>query len=116
MSEHAQRRDLKAEYKDARPDAGVYRIADAVDGTTIIGPSPNLKSVPNRLDFARSTNSPGALAPKTKAAVQQHGFEAISFEVLERLDAPAEASPASLRDDLATLEQLWREKLIAEAL
>lgn len=114
MAENAGRRDLKAEYKDTRPDAGVYRILNSADGKSVVGSSSNLRSVQNRLEFARSTNSVGALDPKMKAVVQQFGFAALSFEVLEQLDLPAETSPSAIRDDLATLEQLWREKLSAE--
>ena len=43
--------------------------------------------------------------------IRQYGIDAFSLEVLEVLETKPEMTPAEILEDLATLEELWREKL-----
>lgn len=110
------RRELKAEYREQRPEAGVYRIVNARTGRGLLGSTANLRSARNRLDFARSTRSASALDMRLKQAIEDADIEALEFEVLETLTAEPTATTRQINDDLATLEALWREKLGPDAL
>ena len=111
MSEQARRKDLVAQYKQTQPEAGVYRIVNSRNNKTLLGSTPNLASIRNRLEFAKSTNSPGSLDHRLRKDIREFGVDAFSLEVLEVLETKPKMTPAEIRDDLATLEALWREKL-----
>lgn len=63
----------------------------------------------NRLDFARSTKSPGALHGRLRKDVAQYGIDAFSLEVLEVLDAKPEATVTPYSAEL--LERLGERKV-----
>lgn len=110
MNEQARRKDLVAQYKRTHPEAGVYRIINSETNKALLGSSPNLASVRNRLAFAKSTNSPGALDHRLRKDIRQFGIDAFSLEILEVLETKPEMTPAEIREDLAVLEDLWRER------
>ena len=119
MNDKARRRQLTADYKRNRPEAGVYRVVNTATGRVLLGSALNLASVKSKVEFARSTNSPGALGAldhRLASDVRQYGLDAFSLEILEVLDTRPEMTDAEIRDDLATLEVLWREKLDAALL
>jgi len=107
----AKRRELKSSYREALPDAGVYRIVNSGSGKSLIGSTTNLKSLENKLAFSRSQNMPGVLDHRLRKDAREFGMEALTLEVLERLDVTPGMSEAQIRSDLAVLEALWREKL-----
>ena len=107
----ARRKDLLAGYKQRPPDAGVYRIVNQSTGRSLLGSTMNLESIGNKLKFARATGTPGALDYRLKADAQEVGLEAFEVEVLERLEVTPEMTPTEVREDLAALEALWRERL-----
>ena len=111
MNENDSRRAIKAQYKETHHAAGVYRIVDTQTGMALLGATTNLPSVENRLAFGKSTRSAGALDPRLREAVAASGFDALVFEVLEVLPDEPGRNAQTTRDDLATLEKLWREKL-----
>ncbi len=94
---------------------GVYRILKEIDGRGLVGSTTSLGSVKNRLEFAKSTNSPGAVDTKLKQPIQEHGLAAFTFEVLARLD-PGDSAHRPFSADLRALEQLWRETIGPELL
>lgn len=110
MSDKARRKELVAQYKQNHPEAGVYRIVNRRNGKVLLGSAPNLASVRNKLEFARSTNSPGALDMKLRKDIAEHGLDAFELEILDVLETPPEMTSAEIRDDLAALEDLWREQ------
>jgi hypothetical protein len=102
---------LVDEYKRRPPEAGVYRIVDQRTGKTLLGSALNLSSVRGKLDFARATNSPGALDHRLGKDIREHGIDAFTFEILELLDVTPEMTATRIREDLYALEALWRERL-----
>jgi hypothetical protein len=106
----AKRRELKTSYREALPDAGIYRIVNSANQKSLIGSTTNLKSLENKLSFGRSQNMPGVLDHRLRADAREFGMEAFTIEVLERLDVTPEMSQEQMRSDLAVLESLWREK------
>jgi hypothetical protein len=111
MAETTNRRELKAEYRQTDQGAGVYRIVNTRSGMSLVGTSTNLRSIKNRLEFARSTKSPGALDGRLKRALEEDGFEAFEFEVLATLEPDPTRTAAATREELAGLEKLWRAEL-----
>jgi hypothetical protein len=111
MSEQNRRKELQEQYKQLRPEAGVYRIVNCRNNKSFLGSTPNLANIRNKLAFARSTNMPGVLDRKLSNDVREFGIEAFSLEVLEVLDVTPEMTREDILADLSTLEQLCRERL-----
>ena len=107
----SRRKELAAEYQQARPAGGVCRIVHTASGRSLVSAVPNLATLKNRFDFASTTNSPSALDGRLAKDIAEFGLAAFSFEVLEELQPASDATPAEIRRDLATLEGLWREKI-----
>ena len=111
MPDMPTRKELIARYKQQRPEAGVYRIVNARAGKALLGSSVNLPSVRNKLQFARSTGSTGTLDHCLREDFLRDGADAFSVEVLDVLAIEPEMTDQQIADDLAALEQLWRERL-----
>jgi hypothetical protein len=111
MIDSTRRKELKSSYQQTRQQAGVYRITNSATGRVLLISTTNLASAKNRLDFAISQKMAGALDQRLKKEVLAHGFEALSFEVLETIDPAVETTEAELAEDLKTLEALWKEQL-----
>jgi hypothetical protein len=110
MNDKTRRKELQEQYKESRPEAGVYRIVNTRTNKTLLGSTPNLAAIRSRMEFARSTGG-GTLHYRLKDDIRQYGIEAFELEVLDVLETKPEMSEAQIRSELATLETLWREKL-----
>lgn len=110
MTDPSRRKELLAHYKQTEPEAGVYRIRNSQNNKALLGSTPNLASIRNRLAFAQSTNMPGALDHRLRKDIGQFGLGAFSLEILEVLETTPEMTAAEIKADLATLEALWREQ------
>ena len=110
MDQKSRRRQLVSEYKQTRPEAGVYRVVNRQNGKMLLASSPNLPSVHSKMEFARSTNAATIFGYKMAPDVRQFGIEAFSLEILEVLETRPEMAQTEILADLKTLEELWREK------
>lgn len=110
------RKDLKQQYRENLPQAGVFRIVNSATGKALLGSAANLKGAANRLAFAKSTGSLSALHPSLRRDLGEQGVAGLTFEILDTLEPEPGATPADVASELATLEALWREKLGADAL
>ncbi|GAC1616054.1 MAG: GIY-YIG nuclease family protein [Candidatus Dormibacteraceae bacterium] len=110
MMADGRRKELLAAARQDPPEAGVYRIVSLPTERLLLGSTPNLASVRNRFEFAKSTNSAGALDPRLRADVAEYGFVALTLEVLDTLKIGPTMTPAQIHHDLKALETLWREK------
>jgi len=111
VSDRAQRRALRDAYRQAPPDAGVYLIHNSAAGKALLGLTVNLASLHNKLEFARATNTTGVLDHRLRGVAGTFGVGVLSLEVLEVLKVTPAMTSAEVLSDLATLEELWREKL-----
>lgn len=111
MNEQERRKELTAQYKNTHSEAGVYRIVNRGNNKFLLGSTPNLPGMRNKFEFARKTNSPGALDHRLKKDIQQFGLDAFSLEVLDVLETKPEMTYQEILDDLRVMEKLWREKL-----
>lgn len=96
MIDKATRKELKAQYRENPPEAGVYRITNTATGRVLLG---------------SSTNLPGAMDQRLREDIATHGIDAFAFDVLEVLEPNPAQTGSELRADLTVLEDLWREKL-----
>lgn len=105
------RRDLSKAYKERKRRGGVYTITNTRSGRYLLGSAADLASVRNHFDFAVATGS--AVHPKLREDWTEAGPGAFALEVLEELEQKPNQTEAEFRDDLRTLEQLWRAQLDA---
>lgn len=111
MNDKASRKALIEQYRQTRPDAGVYRIINGVTGRWYLGSDTDIDTVAGKMAFAQSTGIYGVLPGNLRQDVLRDGFENFSLEILERLPVKPETTPQELNDDLKVLEELWRDKL-----
>jgi hypothetical protein len=111
MADKATRKELKTHYRENPPEAGVYSITNTATGRTLLGSSTNLPSVSNKLEFAKTTNLPGAMDQRLRKDIATHGIRALTFDILEVLEPGGTQTDAEVRADLKVLEDLWRDKL-----
>jgi hypothetical protein len=111
VNEKARRKELRDRYKEIGPQAGVYRIVNCETNRALLGSTLNLASIRNKLEFSKSTRTSGALDRRLRNDIELFGIDAFAVEVLDVLETRPEMTPAEIKDELAVLEQLWREKL-----
>ena len=114
MTDKARRRELKEQARQNPPEAGVYRIVNKKAGTYLLGSAVNLDSMRSKLAFARSTGSPSALDLRLRDEITRDGLENFDLEILDTLTVTPEMTTADVRAELATLEELWRERLAGQ--
>ncbi len=111
MDAQSRRKQLQQQYKESRPEAGVYRIVNSRNQKLLLGSTPNLASLRNKLAFAKATGSPGALDHRLAKDLREFGLEAFTLEVLDVLDVTSEQTRTQILEELATLEALRREEV-----
>ena len=100
--------DLKRAYKDNPPPAGIFQITNTANGMIFLGKGINVRGILNsqqaQLQFGSHRNR------DLQQDYNRFGAEKFIFEVVDPLD-PSDKTPLQLQEDLATLEELWLEKL-----
>jgi hypothetical protein len=104
------RKELRAQAKETRPLAGVYRMVNTRTGKALLATTTNLPNVQSKLEFSQSTKTANVLDLRLHADIRLYGIESFTLEVLETLEVIPEMTPDQIKDDLKTLEELWREK------
>lgn len=97
-------------YKETALPAGIFRVREITTGRAFIGSSPNLPGMLNRQRFQLEMGSHANKA--LQADWNERGGASFAFEVLDVLPAPE--GPTDQAEDLATLKELWLERLHAE--
>lgn len=108
MANPERRKELVHEYRQARQEAGVYRLVNTANGRVLVGSALNLVSVASKLTFARTSNT--VIDYRLKDDISQYGAAVFELEVLETLQPTSEQSEAKVREELKVLEDLWRER------
>lgn len=107
----ATRDELKRAYRESKPAMGVFLIRNTRSGRFDVRAARNLHGAMNRLnvEVTPSTNPNRELLDDWRT-LGRDAFEVRVLDVLEPKDAPG-WDPG---DDLKQLEQMWRERLVAE--
>ncbi len=102
------RKALIREYKNTHRQMGVFQVKNRINGKLLIGSSPNLPGILNRLSFSLKTGT----CPNKALQADWNAFgpEAFEFSVLEEL-APLDDPTYVPGEDLELLKSLWLEKL-----
>lgn len=106
--EQSRKKEIIAAYKQKEVTGGVYAIACIPADRIWIKGDLDLQGAANRFNFAVTINS--CVLPKMQADWSAHGPKAFTFEVLEEMKKKETQTLAEFRQDVATLEELWREK------
>ena len=107
----ADRKALRRQYKEAARPGGLFAVRNIPEDVLFVGVSSDLPSMLNRQRFQLDM---GCHPDKAlQADWTRLGPDAFSFEVLDRLEPPAEGG-GDLREDLAVLREMWLTKLAAE--
>lgn len=102
------KKEIIRKYKEQRAVGGVYAIKCAENGKLWLRGDTNLTGAENRYNFALMTGS--CVAPKLATDWKKYGASAFSFVVLESITQGETQTQREFSDDVAALEQLWREK------
>jgi hypothetical protein len=105
------RKALIRAYKDAPPPAGIFAVRNTVNGMTFLTATMNLPGLRNRMshDLQEGTHPNQVL----QRDYNELGADAFAFEVLDTLE-PSDDPAHDAAEELATLEEMWRDRLTAE--
>lgn len=101
-------------YKQRRVVGGVYDICCQATGRHWVKGDVDLAGAKNRFAFSAATGS--CVAPAMAADWAEQGAGSFRFRVLEELEKKEGQSDREFRQDVETLEELWRERFAPEQL
>ena len=93
MSDVSRRKELQQSYKQAHPEAGVYRLLNSQNGKSLLGTPANLASLRNKLDFAQSTKMPGVLDQRRTPIFANSGSMLSCWKSSNRSSQPPRCPP-----------------------
>lgn len=102
------RKEAILEYKERSISGGVYKITNIVNGKYILVSDIDLKSAQNRFNFCIKTGS--GMHMKVERDLKEFGGSNFTFEILEEIDMKEDQSKKEFKEDLKTLEEMWKEK------
>lgn len=111
MTDNARKRDLVRDYKERKPQRGVFSVTCAATGERWVATSKNLDKQQNSLWFTLKLGSHTNRA--LQAAWNAHGEDTFAYEILDELSEDVTDAYA-IKADLKTMEELWCEKLNAK--
>jgi hypothetical protein len=104
------RKELIEQYKQMKPDMGIFRIRLKDGGKCFIETSQNLKGKMNSTRFQLDAgNHPNQ---ELQRDWKQYGEGRFEFEVLELLPYAKDESKTDYTEELEILKQIWEEKLL----
>jgi hypothetical protein len=103
------KKELKLQYKQMRPDMGLFIIRSKLSNKCHIEATQNLKGMMNSAQFKLE----GASHPNRELQKDwnEHGAENFKIEILEILEYDKDESKTDYKEDLALLQMTWEEKL-----
>ena len=102
------RSDLKREYKENPPLAGIFKITNKTNGRIYIDKGLNVQGVMNRHEFQLRNGS--HKNPELQKDWDQFGAENFIFEVIDHLK-PSDDPSIDINNELADLEEIWLNEL-----
>ena len=108
------KREKVAEYKNREVVGGVYVIRNTRSGRKLLEATTDMRGSRNRFDFSQKNNM--CVNKKIEAEWKESGASSFVFEALEELTKGATQTMEEFQTDVATLKELWLEKLSGEDL
>lgn len=107
------RKAAVAAFRERKSEPGIYALTCRPTGEQWVGRASDLATIWNRLSVAlKMASTPHR---SLQAAARQHGAEAFTFEVVERIEE-ADASAALIQAILRNRLDHWRDALGATAI
>lgn len=100
--------DLKRDYLQNPPPAGIYKITNTVNGKILVGKGLNVNGILNSQQSQLKWG--GHMNPALQEDWNQFGAENFTFEVVDTLE-PSNNPNQNPNQELEELFQLWLEKL-----
>ncbi len=108
------KKELKEQYKQMKPDMGIFVIRSNSNNKCYIEGTQDLKSKINRTKFQLEF---GSFANKElQKEWKEYGGPSFTIEVLENLKYDKDESKTDYSEDLALLQMIWEEKLSQEGI
>jgi hypothetical protein len=105
------RKAAVAAYKERKTPAGVYAVRCPASGQAWVGHAPDVDAIKNRIWF--TLRQGGSSYLPLQAACASHGHDALTFEVLERIEEDSAMARARV---LKERTAHWRDQLAAAAI
>lgn len=103
------KRELKEEYRQMKPEMGIFMICSKVNPKCLIEGTPDLKSRINRYKFQLSAGShPNR---ELQNEWKELGSENFIIEILENLPYDKDEAKTDYTEDLELLQMIWAEKM-----
>lgn len=109
MYKMVDKKKLKEQYRNTKPEMGVCIVKSNSSNTCLVQESKDLKSTMNRIRFQLDL---GSLSNRElQAAWKRDGDSAFTIEVLEILPYDEDESKVDYREELEILKVIWEERL-----
>jgi hypothetical protein len=102
------RAEIRREYKQTKPQAGIYQIKNRMNGKVYLGSSTNLHGPLNRNKFLLTSGL--HKNEQLQKDWNEFGPDAFTFDILEVVKQTEDPN-FSLDAELTLLEEIWIEKL-----
>ena len=102
------KQDIKREYEERKPMAGIFQVKNSVIGKVLLGSSLNLQGPLNSHRFMLTIGS--HRNPILQKEWDEYGADKFTFEILEIVKVKDDPN-FNLVDELTLLERIWIEKL-----
>jgi hypothetical protein len=104
------RKELKEQYKQLKPDMGVFAVCSGCSNKCYIESTKDLKSRINSTRFKLDAgNYP---IRELQKEWKEHGADCFTIKILEKLEYDKDGSKTDYADDLDLLKMIWEEKLL----
>lgn len=108
------RKELKQQYKQTRPEMGIFIIRNNVNNKCYIQGTQDLRGVMNGARVRLGGNM--HIYKELQKEWNQFGAESFTFEILEKLEYDKDESKTDYKEELKLMEMIWEEKLTADNL
>ena len=113
MTDVSRRKQLKEQYKQARPDMGVFVIRSKTTGKVYVEAAKDLRGAMNGSTFKLSAGM--HRNRELQRDWQRYGADDFLVEVLDKLPYSKDETKTDYDDDLAELRDMWVDKLRHDA-
>jgi hypothetical protein len=103
------RKELKQQYKQMKPDMGIYAVYSKINNKYFVEATQNLKGKINGTKFKLGAG--GHPNRELQREWTENGEENFAIEILEKLEYDKDESKTDYSEELALLEMMWRERL-----
>lgn len=108
------KKELQAQYKQLKPDIGLFAVINKTEAKYYLETSQNLKAGVNGTRFKLDNGShPNRELQKDWQAL---GADAFEIKILAQIKVDDDKTPSDYRDDLELLRMIWLEKLALTSL